>query len=181
MDKTMHEQSYPVRMVRSVVLPNGSMVVIRPIAAKDAGIEREFIEGLSNRSSNLRFLGAMKNPQDKLIEYFTQIDYQKHMALVATVKTDDEEQQIAVGRYIALDDNESCEFAIAVADRWQHQGIGREIMTDLIKDARSKGLKRMVGTIWATNKNMICFAEQLGFVIHLVKDDRRVVEAELEL
>ena len=67
---------------------------------------------------------------------FTQIDYDREMALVATMADDDgiepPENQIGVARYVVNPDGESVEFALAVGDDWQKCGVGRKLMTALI-------------------------------------------------
>jgi acetyltransferase len=46
------------------------------------------------------------------------------MALVAVVGKHDHEELIGVARYALLPNAESAEFALVVADSYQHQGIG---------------------------------------------------------
>lgn len=46
----------------------GDRVVIRPLHAQDAGMERRFIEGLSPVARRFRFLDSMKSPGAALLE-----------------------------------------------------------------------------------------------------------------
>lgn len=175
------KQEYPRDLVRKHVLASGQVLTIRPIRTEDAGLERDFIEALSAKSSHLRFMGGIRRPSDKMVRYFTDIDYDRHMALIATTPKGQREQQIAVGRFFSLDDGQTCEFAVAVADAWQGQGIAHEIMTDLIRIARDKGLRAMVGDILAENERMLGLVRNLGFEVSVSPDDPEIVSAVLYL
>lgn len=175
------KQDYPRELVRKHVLASGEIIIIRPIRPEDAGLERDFIEALSPKSSHLRFMGGIRRPSDKMVRYFTDIDYDRHMALIATTRTGQHEQQVAVGRFFSLDDGHSCEFAVVVADAWQGQGIAHQIMMDLIRIARDKGLTTMVGDILAGNVRMIGLMRNLGFEVSESSEDPGIVKAALNL
>lgn len=106
---------------------------------------------------------------------FTQIDYDREMALVA-VTADDEgkETQIGVARYVGNPDGESVEFALAVGDNFQKCGVGRKLMTALIDCARMKGYRAVVGDVLSTNSKMFRLMTSLGFTIHPHPDDTAV-------
>ena len=73
-----------------------------------------------------------------LIEQFVNVDYHRTMALVAVIGEGDRERIIGVARY-AADTDESCEFAVAVADDWQCRGIGTTLMPLLFEHAARAG------------------------------------------
>lgn len=180
METSEKKQDYPQELVRKLNLSSGEEITIRPIRPEDADIEREFIEGLTPRSSHMRFMGGLRRPSEEMVRYFTDIDYSRHMALIAAVEEDHREREIAVGRYFALEDGRTCEFALVVADAWQGKGIGHQIMQDLIRDAAEKGLSRMVGSVYAYNDQMIALVEDLGFKVRESKVEKDVVEAVLD-
>ncbi|MCZ7653841.1 MAG: hypothetical protein M5R42_05480 [Rhodocyclaceae bacterium] len=68
---------------RSIWLPpsseNGTEVVIRPIRPADAGIEQDFVRGLSTIPQPLR-LAQLRGWLACKLQYFTEIDYEQHMA-----------------------------------------------------------------------------------------------------
>jgi len=181
METSDSKQDYPEHLVRRVTLKSGEAITIRPIRPADADIEREFIEGLSPRSSHLRFMGGVRRASDEMVRYFTDIDYVRHMALIATLPEDGRERQVAVGRYFTLEDGQSCEFALVVADTWQGKGIGYAIMTDLIREAGRKGLLKMIGSILADNDRMITLVRDLGFDVSESDVEPGAVEARLNL
>lgn len=181
MGRAGRTQDYPHDLVRKHTLDSGEAITIRPIRPEDAGLERDFIETLSPKSSHMRFMGGIRRPSDQMIRYFTDIDYDRHMALIATSHKGLHEQQIAVGRFFSLDDGHTCEFAVVVADAWQGRGIAHEIMTDLIRIARDKGLDTMVGDILAENERMIGLVRNLGFAVSDARDEPGVLRAVLNL
>ena len=55
--------------------------------------------------------------------------------------------------------------SLIVADAFQRQGLGRELLRRLIEVGRSEGLARIVAEILAANGAMIALTRDLGFVI----------------
>jgi GNAT superfamily N-acetyltransferase len=139
---------YPEEMLRRWQLPDGRNVVIRPIRPEDAERERAFVENLSAESRYNRFMYRMDRLTPKMLARFTQIDYDREMALAVVLEErGDETRLLAVARYVTNPDGESCEFALTVADDVQRQGIGRQLMQSLMNAARDRGLEVMEGDV----------------------------------
>src|SRR5262249_28294387 len=113
----------PATLKWADTLADGTHVIIRPIAPKDARIEREFIERLSPESRRLRFLGQIGAPSDEMVRRFVDIDYDRDMAFVALVHRDNRTQEIGVSRYARGSNGLSCECAVTVSDEWRHRGL----------------------------------------------------------
>ncbi len=156
---------YPTHLERTVQLPDGIDLIIRPIRPEDAEIEQAFVRGLSSESKYFRFASTLQELSPAMLARFTQIDYDREMALIAVLAEDHSETEIGVARYIINPDGESCEFALVVADAWQHKGIGHRLMDALMDIARDKGLKAMEGDVLASNRNMLNLVTNLGFEI----------------
>jgi len=172
---------YPSKLVEEYRLLDGTYITIRPIRPEDAETEREFVDGLSERSRYLRFMYSLKNITMQMVSRFTQIDYDREMALIALADIDDRERQIAVARYVTNPDGRSCEFAIVVADDWHGKGIATELLRRLIDIARDRRLEEMVGIVLRENKGMITLAKELGFDQQRSPDDPGVVIMTLNL
>ncbi|MDR2240450.1 MAG: GNAT family N-acetyltransferase [Zoogloeaceae bacterium] len=158
---------YPQQLVQSHRLRDGADVVIRPIRPEDAEIEQAFVRELSDDSRYNRFMGQLRELPSRKLEYLTEIDYDWHMALIATVQRDGREVEIGVARYVVAPENDgSCEFAVAVGDAWQGTGVADLLMQDLMAAARSRGLKKMIGFVLPTNHRMLKFCYRLGFESH---------------
>jgi acetyltransferase len=171
---------YPAHLVRSVTLADGASLVIRPIAPADAAIEQEFVRNLSAESRYFRFMDALRELSPQMLSHFTQVDYDRHMALVA-VSGESGETEVAVARYTVAPDDVSCEFAIVVADAWQQRGVGTLLMAALMDAARERKLKTMFGEVLASNHRMLQFVRRMGFRILRHADDARLVRVECSL
>ncbi|MCK7491256.1 MAG: hypothetical protein MZW92_05710 [Comamonadaceae bacterium] len=90
---------YPSHLARKRYLFDGTEVMIRPIRAEDAPLEQEFVRHLSDDSRYNRFMSELRELSPTKLKYFTQIDYDRHMAFVATVAHDGGELEIGVARY----------------------------------------------------------------------------------
>lgn len=161
---------YPNDLISTYQLADGTNITIRPIRPEDANIEREFVRDLSNESKYLRFMEYFKELTPSMLIRFTQIDYDREMALIATYEKNAKETNIGVARYMINSNAENCEFALVVADAWQNKGIGSKLMTSLIEIAKSKGIKKMTGFVLTQNANMLELVERLGFSISASKN-----------
>lgn len=172
---------YPVDLVDELVLSDGTSLTVRPIRPEDAVIEREFVNGLSDRSRYLRFMASLKEITPEMLSRFTQIDYDREMALIAVLPGEDNDRQIAVARYIMYPDGRGCEFGIVVGDDWHHKGIATYLLQRLIDIARDRRLERMDGIVLRENRGMLKLAEDLGFTSHRVPEDPQLVRVSLNL
>jgi acetyltransferase len=172
---------YPRSLVEAVDLADGTHVTIRPIRPEDAVIEREFVSDLSERSRYFRFMYALTELTPELLSRFTQIDYDREMALIAVVESDGGEVQVGVARYNTLPDPASCEFAIVVGDEWQNRGIARSLMVALVKAARSRRYATMIGTVLKENTRMLRFTKSLGFTSEVDPEDPKLMIVTLDL
>lgn len=144
-------------------------------------MEREFVNGLSERSRYLRFMYVLPAITPEMLSRFTQIDYDREMALIAVVHEDAGDRQVGVARYVTYPDGRSCEFAIVVGDDWQRRGIATRLLQKLIDIARERRLERMDGIVLRENRNMQALAERLGFRQEVSREDPDLVVLTLEL
>jgi GNAT superfamily N-acetyltransferase len=160
---------------------DGTPVIIRPIRPEDSGMEQEFVRHLSDDSRYFRFMGSVRELTPKKLKFFTDVDYDRHMAFVATIVKDAKELEIGVARYVATENPGSCEFAVTVNDAWQGSGIAGLLMISLEDAAREHGFTTMEGIVLASNHKMLKFARQLGFKSHRILGETDTVHIELQL
>ena len=134
---------------------DGTQVVIRPIRPEDREIERAFVRGLSSHSRYFRFFSAVTDLSPKMLDRFTQVDYPREMAFIATIQVELAEQEIGVARYAPGSSEGTAEFAVVIADAWQGRGIGRELLCHLFGVAEQSGFARIEGIVLRANKNML--------------------------
>jgi acetyltransferase len=173
---------YPTELVTEWQLPDGTDVVMRPIQPEDATIEQAFVQALSAESKYFRFMQNLEKLTPVMLVRFTQIDYDREMALVGVV--DDgtpRAQMIGVARYVSNPDRHSCEFGLTVGDEYQRQGIGRELMRRLMAVARDRGIEVMEGEVLAKNTKMLALCEGLGFRVARDLEDSDVVQVRRHL
>jgi acetyltransferase len=162
-------------------LLDGTTVIIRPIRVDDCGMEQEFIKHLSKESRYFRFMASLRELSPTKLKYFTEIDYDRHMAFVATIMREDKELEIGVARYVQTETPGSCEFGITVGDAWQGSGVAGLLMISLEDTARECGFKMMEGVVLPSNDKMLRFAQKRGFKIHSIPGEADTVHIELQL
>ena len=172
---------YPTYLMTEWQLPDGTNVTIRPIRPEDAELEQVFVRGLSEEAKYFRFMDSVQELTQQMLVRFTQIDYDREMALIAVLEQDDKEIELGVCRYIINPDGETCEFALVVGDAWQHKGIGLKLMSCLFDVARHKGLKVMEGEVLATNRSMLGLVERLGFTVRTSEEDSAIKQVKKTL
>jgi acetyltransferase len=165
---------YPVHLVQEWTLADDQRVMVRPIRPEDAEMVQEFVRSMSDESRYYRFMDTIRELSPSMLVRFTQIDYDREIALVATVEKDGKETEIGVARYVANPDGETVEFALAVADDWQKHGVGPRLMTAIIECAKAKGYRAVVGDVLANNDKMLRLMTNLGFTIHPHPEDTAV-------
>jgi GNAT superfamily N-acetyltransferase len=149
-------------------LRDGGKIHIRLIHPDD---KKRLVDGfhhLSKESIYFRFLGSKKELTKRDLVYFTEIDYDKHIALAVTIPDNGDEEIIAVGRYIetGLKPVRSAEVALAVVDTHQNRGIGSLLFEKLMEIARSKGLIEFEAFVSPDNKRILEIFHHHAFNVH---------------
>lgn len=161
--------------------PSGATVTIRPIRAADFELEKAFVDALSPASGYQRLMSTRRPSADE-IKRFTDIDYAREMALIATVVADGREQQIGVARYVKDEKApHEAEFAIVLTDAWQGRALGTKLLSSLIRAARDAGLRRLVGTTLSANAGMLALARKTGFHLRLHPESATTTLLSLEV
>jgi acetyltransferase len=183
-EATLTKPETTLPLPRTQHLVRGTRVTVRPMSAEDMEREADFVRRLSAEARYNRFMVTVSElPQGKL-NYLTDVDQQRHVALVATVDHAGQDVLVGVARYVVDSTGTGCEFAIAVDDAWQACGLGGILMHALMGVARSRGLATMEGLVLRANTRMLRFARQLGFKRQRNSEDRdtvRVVRALLPM
>src|SRR5690606_16617498 len=129
----------------------------------DAAMELAFFEGLSQTARRWRFLHPIKTLSAEMVARFTQVDYDRDMALVALPLAQDgapEAQIVGVARYVREVNEARCEFALVISDDWQGRGLAGALLARLIEHARAVGLAVMAGYVDGQNLHMLNFVRR---------------------
>jgi acetyltransferase len=168
-----YPNQYEARTVREGV----GELFIRPIRPEDASLLVELFESLSRQSVHFRFFGPLKMLSPGMLARFTQIDYDREIALVALLETEPNEKMLGVARVITdIYNRKSAEFSIVVGDPWHGKGIGAELLKRCLSISKERGIENVKGIVLPENTQMLALGKKLGFTAK-----RIVGESEFEL
>lgn len=144
-------------------LLDGRKVVLRAIRTEDKQGLREGFQRLSERSVYLRFFQAKKDLTEQELRYFTELDFENHVGLLAVVSENDEERGIGVGRYIVEPGTGAAEIAFVVDESHHGQGVGTLLLRHLAKIGRARGIEKFHAYVLFDNRQMLEVFENAGF------------------
>jgi acetyltransferase len=113
---------------------------------------------------------------------FTQIDYDREMALVLTDPGVAGTTEIyGVVRIHSDPDRERAEYAVLVRREMSNRGLGTLLMRRIIAYARSRGIRTIWGTVLHENARMLQICRELGFTLEPDVADPTCVTVSLTL
>lgn len=169
---------YPDALEHRVDSPLGPLT-LRPIRPEDAAAHQAFFRALSPEDVHYRMFGMMRELSASQLARFTQIDYAREMAFIATRAAGPQAETLGVARVAVDPDNTVGEFAIIVRSDLKGAGLGRLLMRCLIDYCRGRGLAVVRGLALAGNARMLALARACGF--RLAEDADGNVEMTLAL
>jgi acetyltransferase len=162
------------------VAADGAVITIRPICAADLALEQEFVNGLSAPTGYQRLMST-RRPSLEELRRFTDIDYEREMALIATTPVQGGERQIGVVRYVKESATGDAEFAIVLSDDWQARGLGTRLLASLLVAAKDHGVRRLVATTLSENDRMLALGRKLGFKVATDPGSAMIANLTLDL
>jgi acetyltransferase len=172
---------YPAGLEETITLRSGHKVLLRPIRPEDEPAHHAFHAHLTQEDIRSRFFGLVRELPHSQMARFTQIDYDREMAFIATAaENGGKTETLGVVRAVTDPDNRRAEFAIIVRSDIKGQGLGYTLMDKMIRYCRGRGTGEIVGQVLLTNKAMLDLAQSLGFESHTLPD-AEVVEVRLKL
>ena len=148
MDRTQLEE-----LGRPVNAAAGGTVEYRRVAPADCDAIRSFLSGLSLRTRFLRFFAPASPPSPAVLRAMCG-GGRTTEAFVAT------HDGVIVGHAMAADSisPEGClvsDLGVVVADGWQNQGIGSQMLDLLVARATARGVSVLVMDVLPENKQML--------------------------
>ena len=175
---------YPAQYSWTYRLPSGPEVRLRPIRPEDEPSVVRFHGTLSEQAVYQRYFQILKISERTAHDRVARacfIDYDREMALVAVRDGKPAEQEIiAIGRLIREGRSNEASFAMLVADHYQKQGIGTEVLRRLLEIGRLEKIDRVTGDILPENVGMQRVCTNLGFRVTFSPEDR-LMRAEIAL
>jgi EmrB/QacA subfamily drug resistance transporter len=149
-DRLTGHRPPPAARGKTVVLRDGSAVLIRQIQGTDAPLLADGFARLSDTSRRMRFLTKKKQLSPAELRYFTDVDHHDHEALGALDHVDG--RGVGVARYVRdAEDSQAAEIAVTIIDDWQGRGLGTELLAQLCDRARQEGIRRFTALVAADN------------------------------
>ena len=163
---TVSDPGYPQSWEADVLLRDGHPIHLRPIMPGDGDALRRFHAGLSPRTVYFRFFSAKPELTDADVEYFTHVDHESRVALLAL----DRHDIIGVGRFDALGDGRA-EVAFLIRDDMQGLGLGSVLLEHLAGAARERGITRFVAEVLPANSRMLSTFRAAGYDLTQERED----------
>jgi RimJ/RimL family protein N-acetyltransferase len=148
------------------LLSDGGSMHVRAIRPSDKERLREFSQHLSPRSVYFRFFAPKKKLTDDELAWLTELDFERHVALVATLGHGEDERIIGVGRYVVPATEptppRSAELAFVILDEHQGRGIASVLLARLLVIAKQKGIREFQADVLGDNRAMLHVFEKSG-------------------
>jgi GNAT superfamily N-acetyltransferase len=145
-------------------LRDGRSVTIRSLRPEDRNAMLSAVGRVSSQSLYRRFFGPKRGFTEKETDFYVNVDFVTHVALVAVVDEGGKETIIGAGRYIVAEPGKA-EMAFAIVDEYQGQGIGTALLRHLVLIARKTGLQQLVAEVLAENAPMLTLFRKCGFTL----------------
>lgn len=158
---------YPKELARRVRV-DGLDFTLRPVRPADRDGLIAMVDRCAPEDVHLRFSGGVRRLSPDLATRLSQIDYDRHMALVAEA---DDGEIVGVGRLVEDPEGETAEFALMVRSDHQRHGLGGLLLQAVLDYAAARGLREVWGDVARENSRMLQLSRDLGFTVGAADDD----------
>jgi len=173
---------YPKEMEELIPLGDGRTLLLRPILPEDESSLQAGFAKLTPEEIRFRFFVPSKIMSHVTAARFSQIDYDREMALVLTdIGIPGKTTIYGVVRIIADADNDSAEYAVIVSHEMTGMGLGILLLRRIIDYARSRGIKEIYGDVLAENQTMLKLCKVFGFKVKGDPEDFTIKKVTLNL
>ena len=171
---------YPKDLEERVTI-DGQSILLRPIRPEDEPEHHVLLDGISPEDIRFRFFTTIRTFGHTELTRFTQIDYDREMAFIASRQSPNGDREtLGVVRAMADPGNQRAEFAILIRGDMKGKGLGRILTDKLIRYCRRNGLTELTGQVLSDNHLMRALAERSGFSVK-ASDDPEVLDISLPL
>jgi ribosomal protein S18 acetylase RimI-like enzyme len=161
-------------------LRDGRTVDIRALRPEDRAGLLAAVGRTSDQSLYRRFFGFKRGFTDQEVDFYVNVDFVGHVALVAVLQEDGRPVIVGGSRYIVVQPGQA-EVAFAVDDAHQGQGIGTALMRHLGAIARNAGLKELIADVLPENTAMLKIFRASGLGIRTGQEEPDATHVVLQL
>ena len=160
-------------------LRDGTTLQIRALHRDDRAEMLAYVGRFSKQTLYRRFFAPKRSFSEREIEFFLNVDFTNHVALVAVLAEGGQQLIVGGARYIVS--HPGCaEIAFAIDDPHQKLGIATHLINHLIKIARAAGLELFVAEVLPENVPMLKVFERCGLAT-TTRSERGLVHVTLAL
>ena len=142
-------------------LRDGRRVEIRALRPEDRSALAAAVDRASTQSLYRRFFAVKRFFTERETDFFVNVDFVDHVALVAVVDEDGQAAIVGSSRYVLVQPGKA-EVAFAVIDAYQGQGVGSALMRHLAAISREAGLQQLVADVLPENIPMLRLFQKCG-------------------
>lgn len=148
------------RYAETETLRDGRKVEIRALKPEDREGLLAAVAKMSDDARYRRFFAPKRAFSEKEIEYFLNVDFVRHVALVAAI----DGVIVGGGRYITAEP-ERAEVAFAVDDAHQGLGIASALMRHLVRIADAGSVRQLIAEVLPDNASMLKVFARCGLAM----------------
>lgn len=149
-------------------LKNAHSIEIRAIDGNDGERLLEAFGRASAETIHRRFFAVRRLTEDD-VGFFVNVDFVKHVALVASVNENMKQPIVGGGRYVVVTPTQA-EVAFAVVDEYQGWGIGTALMRHLTALARKAGIEELIAEVLPENMPMLKVFKNSGLLMTMKRE-----------
>jgi acetyltransferase len=154
-------------------------ITLKSVTLEDNELQRSFFNSLSSQSRFLRFMSPMGEIPDYVLRILSKVNPENHIAYMLTTGSGHERKMIGEARLVIRGDDISvADFAIAIMDDQQGNGLAKKLMALLESAAAQHGIQTLIGQTMRTNKAMKTLARRHNYNIRNDAGDARAVIME---
>ncbi|TMJ00293.1 MAG: GNAT family N-acetyltransferase [Alphaproteobacteria bacterium] len=150
-------------------LPDARSVEIRALKPGDRD---EFLAAAGRvgpQTLQRRFFGAKRGFSEKEKAFFLDVDFDRHVAVIALLQEAGRKTIVGSGRYVVAQPGQA-EVAFVVVDAYQGQGIGSMLLRHLAAIARAAGLRELIAEVLPENAPMLKVFARSGLPMETRRD-----------
>ena len=160
-------------------LRNGEALQIRALLPGDRAEMLAAVGRYSAQTLYRRFFAPKRSFSEREIEFFLNVDFTSHVALVAVLSEGGRQVIVGGARYVVSQPG-CAEVAFAIDDPHQKLGIATHLIRHLIEIARANGLEAFIAEVLPENTPMLKIFERCGLAL-TTRRERGVVHVRLAL
>ena len=143
------------------VLRDGSRIEIRALKPSDRDQLQSAVGRMSDETIHSRFFAPKRHFSEREIDFYLNVDFVNHVALVAVLDVAGRALIVGGGRYIVIQPGVA-EVAFGIDDAYQGRGLGGLLMKHLTAIARASALRQLVAEVLPGNVAMLSVFKKAG-------------------